>query len=246
MHKSDKDAPGRTLNATSGKMDRKEWEDYADPPKTCWRCGYKISSGIICPMCGAVNKEPSAYHDEEKTLTPEDAGQQPDRKGGDTIHAGAYSFIGEVSEARNGFTTRNGTGDAFEHDSTVPISEDPSIEGQAKVINEMPEATVNVDPENITKHESTKWFSSESRIEGSVQGQAHAVKGIAKRLIGVGLENVTNGESAPEILSHPGFEGSVQGPATAVKEVPEPTTDTDMLEGRGDEARRFRQDAASV
>src|SRR5271167_3166709 len=24
--------------------------------KKCWRCGFKIPNGSICPMCGAVNK----------------------------------------------------------------------------------------------------------------------------------------------------------------------------------------------
>ena len=198
-------------------MDRKVGENREDNSKTCWRCGYKISTGIICPMCGAVNKEPwTAYQDEKETLTPEDAGQQSDRKGGDTIHAGANSDGGKVSEAWNGFTPRNGTSDAFEHDPTVPISEDPSIEDQAKLIKEVPE---NADPENITKCESTKGFSSDPGIEASFQGQAQAAKGVTKPLIGLGLENGNKCQSTPEILSHPWFEGNVHGPPMAVKEV---------------------------
>ena len=200
-------------------------------------------------MCGAVNKESwirkAADQDKEKMFTPEDAGQQRDHKGGDTIYAGAYSHEGEFPEACNGSTARNGTGDAFDnaakHNSRVPIGRDHSVEGQAKVIKEIPEPMLNVDPENIAKHESTMRFSSGPGMEGSGRVQAQAVKEevlFAKRMSGVGLGNVATRESTPEILSHPGFEGCVQRPEKAVKEAGEPMRDAAMLEGRGDGARR--------
>lgn len=57
-------------------------ENKEDDPKTCWRCGYKITSGSICAMCGAVNKETSVGKGAEqhegrgKRLMAEDFGQE--------------------------------------------------------------------------------------------------------------------------------------------------------------------------
>lgn len=33
-----------------------EGKSRLDGGKKCWRCGFQISSGSICPICGAVNK----------------------------------------------------------------------------------------------------------------------------------------------------------------------------------------------
>lgn len=36
--------------------------------KSCWRCGFKFSSGSICPMCGAVNKLAVSFSMEKDVL----------------------------------------------------------------------------------------------------------------------------------------------------------------------------------
>jgi hypothetical protein len=49
--------------------------------KKCWRCGFQIPSGSICPICGAVNKvgvNPSSIRAAEPEKASQNGGTLPD------------------------------------------------------------------------------------------------------------------------------------------------------------------------
>jgi hypothetical protein len=97
--------------------------------KTCWRCGYKITSGSVCSMCGAVNKE--EWGDEERTLTAEDDGGEGKRvcRGGCGVGGGEVCGGEKVAgvDVGNGVKVAKG-------DSATTVLGIPAVGDDAKKV----------------------------------------------------------------------------------------------------------------
>jgi hypothetical protein len=98
--------------------DLSKGENREDDPKTCWKCGYKIASGSVCPMCGSVNKESALAKADQKmemmvTEGVDQSGQKNSQKPPPCGHALGGEVCGESKSETTSETARKAAADVL-------------------------------------------------------------------------------------------------------------------------------------